>query len=143
MAYSAIFIKAGQSDNKNVPDALFKCQVHRLLFCVWLACCIVFLKNELLNNHNQMQKDVQLYQRQIEAGKASYRKMQADLQRELQSLFQENTRLTSLMEGKVPKGTVPGDAFSLLPLSFLFPVMVEDRQGFGSCLSQYMEILSV
>ncbi|XP_071412044.1 centromere-associated protein E isoform X2 [Pithys albifrons albifrons] len=59
--------------------------------------------NELLNNHNQMQKDVQLYQSQIEAGKASYRKMQADLQRELQSVFQENTRLTSLMEGKVPK----------------------------------------
>uniref|UniRef100_A0A8C5T471 Centromere protein E n=1 Tax=Malurus cyaneus samueli TaxID=2593467 RepID=A0A8C5T471_9PASS len=59
--------------------------------------------NELLNNYNQMQKDVQLYQSQIEAGKNSYRKMQADLQRELQSLFQENTRLTSLMEGKVPK----------------------------------------
>ncbi|NXB99334.1 CENPE protein, partial [Orthonyx spaldingii] len=59
--------------------------------------------NELLNNHNQMQKDVQLYQSQIEAGKTSYRKMQADLQRELQSLFQENTRLASLMEGKVPK----------------------------------------
>ncbi|XP_068869370.1 centromere-associated protein E [Aphelocoma coerulescens] len=59
--------------------------------------------NELLNNYNQMQKDVQLYQSQIEAGKSSYRKMQADLQRELQSLFQENTRLTSLMEGKVPK----------------------------------------
>ncbi|XP_018861766.1 centromere-associated protein E [Parus major] len=59
--------------------------------------------NELLNNHNQMQKDVQLYQSQIEAGKASYRKMQADLQRELQFLFQENSRLTSLMEGKVPK----------------------------------------
>ncbi|XP_023780450.1 centromere-associated protein E isoform X4 [Cyanistes caeruleus] len=63
--------------------------------------------NELLNNHNQMEKDVQLYQSQIEAGKASYRKMQADLQRELQFLFQENSRLTSLMEGKVPKGTVP------------------------------------
>ncbi|NWV74730.1 CENPE protein, partial [Dasyornis broadbenti] len=60
-------------------------------------------RNELLNNHNQMQKDVQLYQSQIEAGKISYRKMQTDLQRELQSLFQENTRLTSLMEGKVPK----------------------------------------
>lgn len=71
-----------------------------------------------------MQKDVQLYQSQIEVGKASYRKMQADLQRELQSLFQENTRLTSLMEGKVPKGTVPGGAFSLLPLSSPCPVMV-------------------
>ncbi|NXL53328.1 CENPE protein, partial [Podilymbus podiceps] len=59
--------------------------------------------NELSNNYKQMQKDVQLYQSQIEAGKASYKKMQADLQKELQSVFQENTRLTSLMEGKVPK----------------------------------------
>ncbi|GAB0188919.1 centromere-associated protein E [Grus japonensis] len=59
--------------------------------------------NELLNNYKQMQKDVQLYQSQVEAGKASYKKMQADLQKELQSVFQENTRLTSLMEGKVPK----------------------------------------
>ncbi|KAM6120403.1 centromere-associated protein E [Pterocles gutturalis] len=59
--------------------------------------------NELLNDYKQMQKDVQLYQNQIEAGKASYKKMQADLQKELQSVFQENTRLTLLMEGKVPK----------------------------------------
>ncbi|XP_071893051.1 centromere-associated protein E isoform X4 [Anas platyrhynchos] len=59
--------------------------------------------NELLSNYKQMQKDVQLYQSQIEAGKASYKKMEADLQKELQSVFQENTRLTSLMEGKVPK----------------------------------------
>lgn len=66
----------------------------------------VFLKNELLNNHKQMQKDVQLYQSQIEAGKANYKKMQADLQKELQSVFQENTRLNLLMEGKVPKGTI-------------------------------------
>ncbi|XP_054018723.1 centromere-associated protein E [Dryobates pubescens] len=67
--------------------------------------------NELSNNYNQMQKDVQLYQSQIEAGKASYRKMQVDLQRELQAVFQENTRLTSLMEGKVPK-----DMLSLVEL---------------------------
>ncbi|XP_009866288.1 PREDICTED: centromere-associated protein E, partial [Apaloderma vittatum] len=59
--------------------------------------------NELLNNYKQMEKDVQVYQSQVEAGKASYKKMQADLQKELQSVFQENTRLTSLMEGKVPK----------------------------------------
>ncbi|OXB56675.1 hypothetical protein ASZ78_013121 [Callipepla squamata] len=62
--------------------------------------------NELLNNYKQMQKDVQLYRSQIEAGKESYKKMQADLQKELQSAFQENTRLNSLMEGKVPKDLV-------------------------------------
>ncbi|XP_061228050.1 centromere-associated protein E [Neopsephotus bourkii] len=59
--------------------------------------------NELSKNYKQMQKDVEFYQRQIEAGKASYKKMQADLQKELQFVFQENTRLTLLMEGKVPK----------------------------------------
>ncbi|NXJ81092.1 CENPE protein, partial [Trogon melanurus] len=59
--------------------------------------------SELLNNYKQMEKDVQVYQSQVEAGKVSYRKMQADLQKELQSVFQENARLTSLMEGKVPK----------------------------------------
>ncbi|NXD14674.1 CENPE protein, partial [Nothocercus nigrocapillus] len=59
--------------------------------------------NELQDTYQQMQKDVQVYQRQIEAGKASYKKMQADLQKELQSVFQENTRLISLMEGNVPK----------------------------------------
>lgn len=84
---------------------------------------LVFLKNELSKNYKQMQKDVELYQSQIEAGKASYKKMQADLQKELQSVFQENTRLTLLMEGKVPKGTVPDGAFILL-LSSLFPAMV-------------------
>ncbi|NWX86261.1 CENPE protein, partial [Nothoprocta pentlandii] len=59
--------------------------------------------NELQDTYQQMQKDVQVYQSQIDAGKASYKKMQADLQKELQSVFQENTRLTLLMEGKVPK----------------------------------------
>ncbi|NXI63346.1 CENPE protein, partial [Anseranas semipalmata] len=69
------------------------------------------MASTFLNNYKQMQKDVQLYQSQIEAGKASYKKMQADLQKELQSVFQENTRLTSLMEGKVPK-----DLLSLVEL---------------------------
>ncbi|XP_039397724.1 centromere-associated protein E isoform X3 [Mauremys reevesii] len=67
--------------------------------------------NELLNGYKQMEKDVQLYQSQLEAGKVSYKKMQVDLQRELQSAFQENTKLTLLLEGKVPK-----DLLSLVEL---------------------------
>ncbi|XP_074848090.1 centromere-associated protein E [Carettochelys insculpta] len=67
--------------------------------------------NEFLNGYKQMEKDVQLYQGQLEAGKVSYKKMQADLQRELQSAFQENTKLTLLLEGKVPK-----DSLSLVEL---------------------------
>ncbi|NXP05824.1 CENPE protein, partial [Thinocorus orbignyianus] len=69
------------------------------------------MASTFLNNYKQMQKDVQLYQSQIEAGRASYKKMQTELQKELQSVFQENTRLTSLMEGKVPK-----DLLSLVEL---------------------------
>ncbi|XP_069711661.1 centromere-associated protein E isoform X2 [Phaenicophaeus curvirostris] len=59
--------------------------------------------NELLNNYEQMQNDIQVYKNQVEVGKASYKKMQADLQKELQSVFQENARLTSMMDGKIPK----------------------------------------
>lgn len=84
--------------------------VFWFLFCLLIS-HFVFLKNDLSSSYSQMQKDVQTYQTQIEAGKASYRKMQSDLQKELQAILQENTKLTLLMEGKVPKGTVSGGAF--------------------------------
>lgn len=47
-----------------------------------------------------MENDTQLYQSQLEAKK----KMQIDLEKELQSAFNEITKLTSLIDGKVPKG---------------------------------------
>lgn len=47
-----------------------------------------------------MENDNQLHQSQLEAKK----KMQIDLEKELQSSFNEITRLTSLIDGKVPKG---------------------------------------
>lgn len=40
---------------------------------------------------------------QLEAEKSRFRKMQSDLQRELNVAFDENTKLTSLLDGKVPK----------------------------------------
>nr|XP_055198517.1 centromere-associated protein E isoform X3 [Nyctereutes procyonoides] len=55
---------------------------------------------ELRSRYKQMENDIQLYQRQLEAKK----KMQADLEKELQSSFNEITKLTSLIDGKVPKG---------------------------------------
>lgn len=91
-----------------------------------------------------MQKDVQLYQSQIEAGKANYKKMQADLQKELQSVFQENTRLNSLMEGKIPKGTV---LFKLIfffssPISF-YPFDVRDVGMLFSLWSYCQDKISI
>uniref|UniRef100_A0ABI7ZVR8 Kinesin motor domain-containing protein n=1 Tax=Felis catus TaxID=9685 RepID=A0ABI7ZVR8_FELCA len=54
---------------------------------------------ELANAYKQMENDIQLYQSQLEAKK----KMQVDLEKELQSSFNEITKLTSLIDGKVPK----------------------------------------
>lgn len=48
----------------------------------------------------QMENDIQLYQSHLEVKK----KMQVDLEKELQSSFNEIAKLTSLIDGKVPKG---------------------------------------
>ncbi|XP_070359974.1 centromere-associated protein E-like isoform X5 [Equus asinus] len=54
---------------------------------------------ELASACKQMENDIQLYQRQLEAKK----KMQVDLEKELQSSFNEIAKLTCLIDGKVPK----------------------------------------
>ncbi|XP_024597554.1 centromere-associated protein E isoform X1 [Neophocaena asiaeorientalis asiaeorientalis] len=54
---------------------------------------------ELASTCKQMENDIELYQSQLEAKK----KMQVDLEKELQSSFTEITKLTSLIDGKVPK----------------------------------------
>lgn len=57
-------------------------------------------QKELASICEQMEKDNQLYQSQLEAKE----KMKVDLMKELQSSFNEITKLTSLIDGKVPKG---------------------------------------
>ncbi|XP_029776696.1 centromere-associated protein E isoform X1 [Suricata suricatta] len=54
---------------------------------------------ELACTYKQLETDIQFYQSQLEAKK----KMQVDLEKELQSSFNEITKLTSLIDGKVPK----------------------------------------
>ncbi|KAM4811208.1 centromere-associated protein E [Urocitellus parryii] len=54
---------------------------------------------ELESTCKQMENDIQLYQSQLEAKK----KMQVDLDKELQSAFNEITTLNSLIDGRVPK----------------------------------------
>ncbi|XP_073897568.1 centromere-associated protein E isoform X2 [Castor canadensis] len=57
---------------------------------------------ELTNMCKQMEDDIQQYQNQLEAKK----KIQVDLDKELQSAFNEITKLTSLVDGKVPRDLV-------------------------------------
>lgn len=60
-----------------------------------------------------MENDTQLYQSQLEAKK----KMQVDLEKELQSSFNEITKLTSLIDGKVPKGILSFQTYLFANLS--------------------------
>lgn len=52
-----------------------------------------------------MEKELGSLKTQLEAGKVTHKKMQSDLQKELQYYFQENAKLTSLVEVNNSKGT--------------------------------------
>ncbi|XP_018107419.1 centromere-associated protein E isoform X2 [Xenopus laevis] len=53
--------------------------------------------------YNQKEKVASLFEKQLETEKSNYKKMQADLQKELQSAFNEINYLNGLLAGKVPK----------------------------------------
>ncbi|GAA6089757.1 centromere-associated protein E isoform X1 [Tachysurus ichikawai] len=55
---------------------------------------------------NQMESEVKSLQSQLEHEKSRFKKMQADLQKELLGAFDENTKLTALLDGKVPKNVL-------------------------------------
>ncbi|XP_076998770.1 centromere-associated protein E isoform X2 [Tamandua tetradactyla] len=57
---------------------------------------------ELSSTCKQMENDIQSFQSQLKAKK----KMQVDLEKELQSAFSEITKLTSLIDGKVSKDLI-------------------------------------
>ncbi|XP_028599463.2 centromere-associated protein E isoform X2 [Podarcis muralis] len=58
--------------------------------------------DQLSETYKQMEKDIESYRRQLDSGKVAYKKMQSDLQKELQYYLQENSKLASLLEGRVP-----------------------------------------
>ncbi|KAI3364122.1 hypothetical protein L3Q82_010799, partial [Scortum barcoo] len=60
----------------------------------------------LTANHEKMAAEVNSLQFQLETEKSCYRKMQSDLQKELNVVFDENTKLTTLLDGKVPKNLI-------------------------------------
>lgn len=50
-----------------------------------------------------MEAEVNSLHHQLQTEKTRFKKMESDLQRELQGAFDENTKLTTLLDGKVPK----------------------------------------
>lgn len=61
------------------------------------------LQVTLAANHDKMESEVNGLRSQLATEKSRYQKMQTDLQKELNVAFDENTKLTTLLDGKVPK----------------------------------------
>ena len=59
----------------------------------------------LTADDDKMRAEVTRLHHQLESEKSRSKKMQSDLQRELQGVFDENTKLTTLLDGKVPRST--------------------------------------
>ncbi|XP_077369748.1 centromere-associated protein E isoform X3 [Festucalex cinctus] len=64
------------------------------------------LKTTLSLSHEKMEAEVNTLRVQLETEKSNFRKMQADLQKELNIVFNENMKLMSLLDGKVPRNTM-------------------------------------
>ncbi|XP_070844021.1 centromere-associated protein E [Chaetodon trifascialis] len=60
----------------------------------------------LTASHEKMDSEVNSLRFQLEAEKSRCRMMQADLQKELKAVFDENAKLTTLLDGKVPKNLI-------------------------------------
>ncbi|KAM3601787.1 uncharacterized protein V6R79_018953 [Siganus canaliculatus] len=57
-------------------------------------------------NHEKLDNEVNSLRFQLDTEKSRYRKMQSDLQKELNMAFDDNTKLTALLDGKVPKNLI-------------------------------------
>ncbi|XP_034555301.1 centromere-associated protein E isoform X5 [Notolabrus celidotus] len=60
----------------------------------------------LTTSHDRMKAEVDGLHYQLETEKSRNKKMQSDLQKELNVAFDENTKLTTLLDGKVPKNLI-------------------------------------
>ncbi|XP_042084225.1 centromere-associated protein E isoform X3 [Haplochromis burtoni] len=60
----------------------------------------------LTASHEKREAEVKSLRCQLETEKSRYRKMQSDLQKELNVAFDENTKLTTLLDGNVPKNLI-------------------------------------
>lgn len=63
------------------------------------------LQVTLTAGYNKMEAEVSGLRCQLDMEKSRYKQMQNDLQKELNVAFDENTKLSALLDGKVPKST--------------------------------------
>ncbi|KAM6954033.1 centromere-associated protein E [Aplochiton taeniatus] len=94
----------------------------------------------LTANHEKMESEVNGLRYQLEAAKSRFNQMQLDLQRELQGAFEENTKLTALLDGKVPKNLM--DSLELERTLATLKKTVAASHGEGEVLRAQLQELS-
>ncbi|XP_073334857.1 centromere-associated protein E [Pagrus major] len=92
-------------------------------------------------NHDKLDNEVNSLRFQLETEKSRFRKMQTDLQKELNVVFDENTKLTTLLDGKVPKNLI--DSVELeRTVSNLNKELTASREAEGALRAQLEELSS-
>ncbi|XP_050974643.1 centromere-associated protein E isoform X2 [Labeo rohita] len=93
----------------------------------------------LTTDHEKMEAEVKMLQDKLEQEKSRFKKMQTDLQKELMCAFDENTKLTSLLDGKVPKNLT--DNLTLEKTVSDLRKELDQSHEREQCLQSKMEVL--
>ncbi|XP_060947618.1 LOW QUALITY PROTEIN: centromere-associated protein E-like [Limanda limanda] len=99
------------------------------------------LKVTLTSNLEKMEAEVNSLRSHLEIEKSRYRKMESDLQKELTVTFDENNKLTDLLDGKVPKDLIDRVEFQR-KLATLSEELTASRKVEGSLRAQLEELAS-
>nr|XP_046266272.1 centromere-associated protein E isoform X2 [Scatophagus argus] len=95
----------------------------------------------LTASHEKMDAEVNSLRFQLETEKSRYKKMQSDLQKELNVVFDENTKLTTLLDGKVPKNLIDGVELERT-VANLNKELTASREAEGALRAQLEELAS-
>ncbi|KAM6906759.1 centromere-associated protein E [Lycodopsis pacificus] len=89
-----------------------------------------------------MEAEVNSLRVQLEKEKSRFRAMQSDLQKELSVAFDENTKLTALLDGKVPKNLIDGVALERT-VAQLNQQLTASHEAGGALRAQLQELASL
>ncbi|KAL6095557.1 cenpe [Pungitius sinensis] len=92
--------------------------------------------------YEKMDAEVVRLRSQLEAEKSRYRAMQSDLQKELNVAFDENTKLTALLDGNVPKNLIDGLELEKTAAR-LSTELASSQEAEGSLRAQLEELASL
>ncbi|XP_029353023.1 centromere-associated protein E isoform X3 [Echeneis naucrates] len=96
----------------------------------------------LTANRDKIEAELNSLHCQLETEKTRNRKMQSDLQKELNSMLEENTKLTALLDGKVPKNLINSVELDRT-VSCLKKQLTASREAEGALRAQLEELTSL